>query len=109
MIIIILMLWLQQARVAALEKTNRDLSWQVAMLTRSIPSPGKALRGNPAGIPSEDALQDSTGMSSALPSYLSLHPADYAEDLLMYPGSFHRIMKQTSRIQHAVVLKHGQC
>ncbi|EIE20476.1 hypothetical protein COCSUDRAFT_37771 [Coccomyxa subellipsoidea C-169] len=39
---------MQQARVAALEKTNRDLSWQVAMLTRSSTSPSRALRGNTA-------------------------------------------------------------
>jgi hypothetical protein len=54
----------QQSKIAALEKANHDLGWQVAMLTRARadqPSPSSRLRG---ALP-EDAHQDSAGDRSS--------------------------------------------
>lgn len=52
----------QQARLAALEKTNRDLGWQVAMLTKSSTSPnGRAPRSTTLGRSPEE---ETPGMAS---------------------------------------------
>lgn len=47
---------LQHARVAALEKQNRDLSWQVAMLAR----PGEKQGAKPARVSPSGLLPTST-------------------------------------------------
>lgn len=61
---------LQQAKIAALEKANHDLGWQVAMLTRARPdqaSPagGRSRVGGASGALSDDAAHDGTGATGS--------------------------------------------